>query len=269
MMNRSIHDTLRAAATSRRAFLGTVGALGATALASACGTDDTRYFTAPQGGEARLTNRPGTPTQVAAAGTYELTAGNANDGVLVIPSGLPAGPAPLVLALHGAGGGAGWTRGVFAPIAASRGFVLLAPGARGLTWDALTYRYSYDVTFIDKALAFAFQRVAIDPARIAVVGFSDGASYALGLGAANGDWIPRVIALSPGMIVPSDTPRTGKSQYFVSHGIQDPILRIDNASRTIVPALRSAGYAVRYDEFTGGHEIPAAVLDAAWGWAGL
>lgn len=246
-----------------------MGALSASALATSCGGGDKRYFTAPQGGVARLSSRPAAPTQAAAPGTYQLTAGNANDGDLLIPAGLPSGPAPLVIALHGAGQGAAWTRSVFTPIAQARRFVLLAPGARGLTWDALTYRYSYDVTFIDAALAFAFQRVAIDPARVTLVGFSDGASYALGLGAANGDWIPRVIAFSPGTIMPSESPRAGKSQYFVSHGIQDQILRIDTASRTIVPALRNEGYTVRYDEFTGGHEIPAAVMDAAWVWAGL
>lgn len=268
-MTRSLDHALRVPLTSRRTFIGTLSALGATVLASACGGGDDQPWTAPTGGDARLGSRPTTPSQAAAAGSYELTVGNANDGVLVIPPGLPAGPAPLVIVLHGAGQGAAWSRTNFTPIANARRFVMLAPGARGLTWDAMTYRYSYDVAFIDKALAFAFQRVAIEPARITLLGFSDGASYALGLGAANGDWIPRVIAFSPGMIAPSDSPRAGKSLYFVSHGTQDNVLNINRTSRVLVPALRSAGYTVRYDEFTGGHEIPAAILDAAWAWAGL
>ena len=253
-------------ATSRRDF---VSLLAGSALLAACGGSG-QILGQPGGGTARLTSRPGVPTQPLGAGTHQLTASNPNDGVLLIPDGLPAGPAPLVIALHGAGQGANWTRSAFGPIAQSRRFVLLAPGARGLTWDALSSRYSYDVTFIDGALAWSFARVAIDPARILLLGFSDGASYALGLGAANGDWIPRVAACSPGFIVPSDSPRAGTSQYFVSHGRQDDVLPIDGASRKIVPALRAAGYTVRYEEFEGGHSLPpAGLLEQLWSWAGV
>lgn len=253
------------AVTTRRHF---VSLLAGGAALAACGGSSAAP-TVQGGGNARLLSRPGTAAQPLPAGTHLLTPSNEADGVLIIPEGLPAGPAPLVIILHGAGQGSLWTRNNFASIAQSRRFVLLAPGARGLTWDAMTSKYSYDVTFIDSALAWSFARVAIDPSRILLMGFSDGASYTLGLGAANGDWIPRVAACSPGFIVPSDSPRAGSSQYFVSHGRQDDVLPIDGASRKIVPALRSAGYTVRYEEFDGGHAIPPAILDGLFGWAGL
>lgn len=51
----------------------------------------------------------------------------------------------------------------------------------GLSWDVLSYRYSYDIAFIDGALKWAFDRCNVDPARVSVGGLSDGASYALGL----------------------------------------------------------------------------------------
>lgn len=253
------------AITTRRQF---VSLLAGGAALAACGTAGSAPV-AQGGGSARLLSRPGSPSQPLPAGTHLLTASNENDGALIIPDGLPNGAAPLVVVLHGAGQGSIWTRNNFASIAQSRGFVLLAPGARALTWDALTYKYSYDVSFIDSALAWSFARVAIDPARILLMGFSDGASYTLGLGAANGDWIPRVAACSPGFIVPSDSPRTGSSQYFVSHGRQDDVLPIEGASRKIVPALRASGYTVRYEEFDGGHQIPPSILTALWGWAGI
>jgi hypothetical protein len=34
----------------------------------------------------------------------------------------------------------------------------------------------------------------------------------------------------------------------------------------IVPALRQEGYSVRFDEFDGGHGVPAAIKLAATGW---
>ncbi len=260
-----MNPSLNSVVTTRRHF---VSLLASGAAIAACGGSGSSVI-APGSGSARLQSRPGSATQPLAAGTHLLTPSNESDGVLIIPSGLPAGPAPMVIILHGAGQGALWTRNNFASIAQSRGFVLLAPGARGLTWDAITYKYSYDVSFIDAALAWSFARVAIDPARILLMGFSDGASYTLGLGAANGDWIPRVAACSPGFIVPSESPRTGSSQYFVSHGRQDDVLPIDNASRKIVPALRASGYTVRYEEFDGGHAIPPSILTALWSWAGV
>ena len=68
---------------------------------------------------------------------------------------------------------------------------VLAPDSRGTTWDAIREGFGDDVTFIDRALEHVFARVSIDPARVTVGGFSDGASYALSLGLANGDVFPR------------------------------------------------------------------------------
>ena len=135
----------------------------------------------------------------------------------------------------------------------------------GLTWDAITFKYLSDVQFIDQALAHVFARCSVDPTRVVVEGFSDGATYALGLGLANGDLFRRVVAFSPGGIVPSDSPATGRPEFFISHGLQDPILPIDLASRQIVEDLRDDGYTVEYNEFNGGHEIPAPIASLAAG----
>ena len=62
------------------------------------------------------------------------------------------------------------------------------------------------------------------------------------------------------------TERRGKPKIFVSHGRQDPILPIDRCSRVIVPELKRQGYDVRFDEFEGGHRMPAEILEAAAKW---
>jgi phospholipase/carboxylesterase len=58
---------------------------------------------------------------------------------------------------------------------------LLAPDSRDRTWDVILSSFGPDVDYIDRALGSTFQRYAIDPDRIAIGGFSDGASYALPL----------------------------------------------------------------------------------------
>jgi predicted esterase len=109
-----------------------------------------------------------------------------------------------------------------------------------------------------------FSRVDVDPARIAIGGFSDGASYALSLGLANGDLFPRVVACSPGFVM--QAPAAGRPRFFVSHGTSDQILPIDQCSRVIVPRLRSMGYDVTFREFEGRHELPPAIAGEAMRW---
>ncbi len=249
--------------TTRRDFLATL--TGGAAALLACEPKSTG--TAPQGGIARLTARPGTPTSVSAPGQYLITPSNSNDGVLIVPAGAQATSAlPLVVSLHGAAQGSAYAVTLLGASAQSRGFMLLAPGARGLTWDAISYKFSYDVTFIDAALKWVFAQRVVDPTRIIVQGFSDGATYALGLGAANGDLFTRIVANSPGYVARSDSPDVGKPSYWFSHGTQDAVLGIDGASRAIVPALRKQGADVTYVEFAGGHEIPQSVLTQSLDW---
>ncbi len=219
------------------------------------------------GGSPRLSSRPGAPSQTITPGTYQITATNPNDGFLVVPPSYdPTRPTPLLVSFHGAGEGAESMRSAMTPYASSRGFLLLAVGARGRTWDVFTYRYSYDIAFIDGALGWAFARCNVDPARVTVHGFSDGASYALGVGLGNGDLFSRVIAWSPGFVPESDAGTVGKPRFFVSHGRQDPVLGIDGASRVIVPDLKARGYDVTYVEFDGGHGAPAAVVNQSLDW---
>jgi predicted esterase len=144
--------------------------------------------------------------------------------------------------------------------------VILAPASRGSTWDAVRGGYGDDAELIDRALAEVFATVAVDAERVAVAGFSDGASYALGLGLANGDLFRRILAFSPGF-VPAG-PRSGSPAVFVSHGEADGVLPIERTSRRIVPALEGDGYDVTYREFPGGHAVPPEIVRAALDWLG-
>ncbi len=205
-------------------------------------------------GDARLTARPGQPTEPFAPGLTDLGLARKRDGFVYVPSNyVPTKPAPLLVLLHGAGGSAkrAWT--AYAKMAEPRGLIVLAIDSRWRTWDAIQHRWGDDVTFIDAALAHVFARHRIDPAQVALAGFSDGASYALSLGAANGDLFTHVVAFAPASIRPV-LPR-GQPRIFISHGTRDDILSVELSRRGIVPTLRQAGYDVTYRETDLGHEV--------------
>jgi predicted esterase len=166
--------------------------------------------------------------------------------------------------LHGAGGNARHSLAPFLHLADATGLILLAPDSRRQTWDILFGRYGPDIAFIDQALEQTFNRYAVDPAHIAVEGFSDGASYALSVGITNGDLFTHVIAFSPGFMAPAG--QQGLPCIFISHGTRDDVLPINACSRKIVPQVQHAGYDVLYREFDGSHTVPPEIAREGLAW---
>ena len=255
----------------RRGFLATSGS-ALTALISGCfvsrpadslGAGSRTVEQLHRAG--RLTARPSPPAAPGGSGTGPLGFGTGRDGIIHVPAGYrQETPAPLVVMLHGAGGSAGRTVGRLQPFADEHGIILLAVDSRDRTWDVVLGGFGPDPAFIDRALDHVFHRYAVDAARVAVEGFSDGASYALALGLTNGDLFTHTIAFSPGMLQFRE--RHGATSLFVAHGIQDEILPIDMCSRRIVPELERLRHEVEYVEFDGTHTVLPAIAEQAVGW---
>lgn len=242
----------------RRTFLGMTALAGAWPFARPAGS-------VPSAQDARLDARPaGAPSTPAVSGEHALGLGSARDGLLYVPRGYDSSrPAPLAVLLHGAGRDAGRMRPTFS-LADELGLVIVAPDSRGSTWDAIGGRTGPDVNFIDATLRSVFSHVRVDPRRMAMGGFSDGASYALGLGLANGDLFSHLIAFSPGYIpIPL---RRGMPRVFISHGTRDAVLPISSTSRIVTPRLRADGYDVVYREFDGPHQLLPEIAREAFEW---
>jgi len=186
------------------------------------------------------------------------------DALLYVPKSAPD-PAPLVLYLHGATGnerqGVRW----LGDLAEEFGFLLLSPASEETTWDAIHSGYGPDVRLIDRALDKVFSQRRVNRRKIAVCGFSDGASYALGLGISNGDLLRAVMAFSPGF-VPAGVEREGRPRILISHGRRDQILPFENTRGQMVPLLKQAGYSVTFREFDGPHMLPPEVARGAMEW---
>ena len=257
-MNQSLDSRVL---VSRRRFATIAGGvLASFASGGAC-----RIESEPaQPNDGRLVARPQGGISASSEGTRALGLDRSRDALLQVPATAASAPLPLFVLFHGAGGSGEGVLRRLGQAAAAAGVVVLAPDSRDSTWDAIREGFGRDVTFVDRALARVFETVAVDAARIAAGGFSDGATYALSLGLINGDLFRRIVAFSPGFLI--DGEARGKPQVFISHGTADPILPIDRCSRVIVAELRRRGYDVTFREFDGRHEVPAGIAAEAMNW---
>jgi predicted esterase len=186
------------------------------------------------------------------------------DAVLQLPKNASQASLPLLVLLHGATQSAEDMFWYLGTAHEEAGVAVLAPNSRDTTWDAIGGSFGVDVEFLDRALERTFATAPIDPARIALGGFSDGATYALSLGLINGDLFKSIVAFSPGFLIggiPIGSPR-----IFISHGTHDHILPIDRCGRRVAASLMARGYDVTFREFDGNHEIPADIAREALRW---
>jgi predicted esterase len=79
--------------------------------------------------------------------------------------------------------------------------------------------------YLDQALQHVFETYSIDPGRVGLGGFSDGASYALSLGVANGDLFSHIIAFSPGFMRPPAQVREQRGAHIYMSDLQNRTAR--------------------------------------------
>src|SRR3982074_1651370 len=250
---------------TRLRFIAVAGAIGVAELLSSSPV----CAAAAEAGRLKIPP-PGSPTVTATVGLQKL---GGKSGLLYLPPSYRANePLPLLVLLHKAtgtpsdwfSGGHPDAPGSYSAYADSGRFIILAPEAPGLSWDGGPKSFGSDYLSINRALEAAFSRCAIDRSRMAIAGFSDGASYALSLGLANADLFNNVIAFSPGYFVRSMG--RGKPLLFIAHGAVDRVLPVDATSRLFVAGLRKNGYNVVFREFSGGHHLSPAISGEAMAW---
>lgn len=187
----------------------------------------------------------------------------------------PAAGYPTMVVLHGAGGNAASGLAPVIAEASRRGIALVAVKSGGRSWDVFSGKSAVsgfsssgprrlpkgDRKRIEKALAALSDRLPVDPARTALYGFSDGASMALSLGAANPDLFPVVLAFAPGGMIAG---KSGEGQRVViAHGRADRILPFSAAANSICRTASRGGRSIRFLAHDGDHVVPRALLGTA------
>lgn len=211
----------------------------------------------------RLHFRHRLPTRTALpAGRHQLGLFAERDAVLVVPEGLdPRRPCRLVVLFHGGGGSAARILPMLEAHAQAQQFLLLVPQSLFPTWDIVIAGHGPDRERVAAALAAVADLFLLDPERLCFAGHSDGGSYTLSLGLANGDVASHLIVSSAGFL--SVHIQVGAPRIFLSHGRQDAQIPIGRSAHVHVPTLRQAGYDVTYREYDGPHAYQPEVVTQA------
>ncbi|NLC24362.1 MAG: esterase [Oxalobacter sp.] len=196
------------------------------------------------------------------AGRYRLALAESRDTLLVVPQGLqPDKPVPLLVMFHGAQENAANALPFLIDHANQHRFLLLLPQSTRVTWDICMGSYGQDLLRLGKAVNLVSSHFAIDPAHIALAGFSDGGSYALSLGLANGDRVSHIIVFSGGFIARHE--KTNLPPVFLSHSPQDERLNIQATGNRLHQELKAMGAEVDFHTFSGGHIIHPGIVKKA------
>ena len=101
------------------------------------------------------------------------------------------------------------------------------------------------------------------PEQLFIAGFSQGAMLSLDVALAGAPPIQRVAVLSGALLTDAlsllDAPREPRPAIFISHGREDTRLAFSGAER-MKSELERRGFSVTFQPFSGGHEIPDAVV---------
>jgi predicted esterase len=199
----------------------------------------------------------------------------AYSAIAYVPASIGRKPMALIVLLHGYGEKAGDYLDRFTAEADSRGVILLTLQSKGPTWDLIpqhdggqgplamksvpALRFGADVARIDAVLNDLFSRTTVDARHIVLLGFSDGASYALSLGLANPQLFSTVLSFSPGFVViPKQV--APSQRIFIAHGRQDQVLPFHVAEKDIAGLIAANHLKPVFRPFDGDHHIDDGAL---------
>jgi phospholipase/carboxylesterase len=223
---------------------------------TACTSDDGLAPSSPNGfdpsrGDLDIAFR--TPSQQAVAGLSSLQR-SGRRFVVYVPTSYTADRTwPVAMLLHGSDDRGITIVNALAAHAEEAGVVLIAPDAARYTWDLALGNVGPDADYIEQLLDWTFDHISVDPARLTLGGFSDGATYTAWLGLLNGDIFPQLLIMSGCARFPDA--RRGTPRILMLHGSADRVFGVNSCVPLLLPSLQLSGYDVEYIQFEGGHVV--------------
>lgn len=216
-----------------------------------------------------------TDDSAAARGGYVTISNEASFGHLLLPDPLvPSRAYPLVTVFHGAGRQDELLVRAYEDEPNRRDLLVFIPRSTQPTWDLLVGEERPDLDFLEQAYGEIYRRVRIDHARQAVIGYSDGASYALAVGLSNPRLYAAVMGWAAGFVVfdkSAIAPTDPRPRILLEHGTHDQVFPFEAVAMRNCEILRRLGYEVELRVDEGGIHWPSRAFQPAaldWFFAG-
>jgi predicted esterase len=197
----------------------------------------------------------------ASGGTGRITQGEQLAWVLAPKTAEPGEAHPLVIVLHGAGRQDEMLARALQGEADRRRTVFVVPRSLAMTWDLIAGGAGEDLAFLGLVLDTVYRRFRIDPRRQALLGFSDGASYALAVGLSNPRTFAAVMAWAAGFLAIDAerlAPDDPKPRVLLEYGTRDQLFAFDQVAIPMRDLLTRLGYAPEFRVDEGGQHWPRA-----------
>lgn len=223
---------------------------------------------------------PQTPSPTSgAAGTTATTTVEVGDRsvLLYVPSHRSSTPAALVVVLHGYTGQAAGAVDFFGlrPLADQRGFLVAAPQGtvdrEGSTfWNASHACCNFhgstvdDSSHLSRVIATVVSAQPVDPARVYVVGHSNGGFMAHRLACEHADQVAAIASLAGAMDADGECEASRPVSVLQVHGEADDSIRYDGGEINGTPYTSAAETVARWRRANGcpGDGRPGTPLDA-------
>ncbi len=181
--------------------------------------------------------------------------------VLLTPDEIDAERAyPLVTVLHGAGRQDEQLAVAFRDEPERRDALFLIPRSFLQTWDLIASRERHDLDFLEWAYDLVYRRYPIDPRRQALLGYSDGASYALSVGLSNPHVFSAVLGWAAGFRVIDESrvdPGARRPRILLEYGTHDQLFPFEQVALPMRQGLEREGYEVEFRVDQGGKHWPS------------
>ncbi len=167
---------------------------------------------------------------------------------------------PLVTVLHGAGRQDEQLAKGLRDAPERRQALFLIPRSLHPTWDLIAGAGRPDLDFLEYAYDLIYRRCPVDPARQALLGYSDGASYALSVGLSNPRIFSAVMGWAAGfMLVDESASAAGdpKPRVLLEYGSHDPLFPFQQIALPMKADLEARGYALEFRVDQGGKHWPS------------
>ena len=232
----------------------------------------------------RVTPRTPEPAGELPTGLVWLEQG-AQRAALFTPDEIEPGRSyPLLTVLHGAGRREELLMKAYRDEAERRQALFLIPRSFGMTWDLITAATQGpdanaaagapssrpDLDFLEYAYDLIFRRYPVDAERLALVGYSDGASYGLSVGLSNPQLFRAVMAWAAGFVaIENDAAAPGvpRPAVLIEYGTHDELFPFEQVALPMREQLEAFGCQVNFRVDEGGRHWPSGEFqDEALDW---